>query len=140
MKDKRKSTTKPGFTVKYSTTLPDRHPAVYAYALTAEVTHASGYPDHLFVFQRSPENDEGDAVDTFVQIASPLEVEEVPEDAPDPGNGMPYYRAKSVTLWFRTIEDVDLAIRKMDDDLRTLKLTYDVLNGAPDKEEIKVYE
>ena len=136
---KTKDKPKPGFTVKYSTMLPENHPGVYAYALKAEVTSATDFPDHLFVFQRTPENNEGDWVDTFIQIASPLEVEEVPEDAPDLQNGMPYYRAKEVTLWFRTAEDVKLAKAKMDDDLRTLKATYDALNGAPDTEEIETY-
>lgn len=128
-----------GVTVRYSTTCPDRHPQVYAYALKVEVTKAVGMTDHLFVFQRSPENNEGDCVDTFIQIASPLEVEEVPEDAPDPMHGMPYYRAKEVTLWFRTMEDVVLAKKKFDDDLMTLTTTYHVLNGAPDKEETRTY-
>lgn len=126
--------------VRYSTTVPDKHPAIYAYSLKVEITKAVGYPSHLFVFQRSPENNEGDSVDTFIQIAAPLEVEEVPEKAPDLQNNMPYYRAKSVTLWFRTMEDLELAKSKIEDDLRTLVLTYKVLNGSADKEEIKKYE
>lgn len=131
---------KPSLTVKYRATQPDRHPAIYAYALTVEIVNAVEYPDHLFVFHRSPENNEGDSVDEFIQIASPAEIEEVPEDAPRPEENMPYYRTKEVTLWFRTMEDLELAKRKIKDDLQTLVLTYDVLADDPDmKEEIETY-
>lgn len=130
---------KPELSVKYSTTVPDKHPAIFAYLLRAEIEYATGYPDHLFVFQRSPQNNEGDSVDTFIQIASPLDVEEIPENAPDLQNNMPYYRAKKVELWFRNMEDLELAKKKIDDDLQTLVLTYNVLNGQQDKEEIEKY-
>ena len=83
---------------------------------------------------------EGDAVDTFIQIASPLEVDEVPENAPDLQNNMPYYRTDKVVLWFRNMEDLELAKNKIKDDLQTLVLTYKVLNGSADKEEIENYE
>lgn len=129
----------PKFKVKFSTTTPDKHPEIYSYFLKAEVVEATGISDHLFVFQRSPENNEGDAVDSFIQIASPLELEETPEDAPDLQNNMPYFRRREVELWFRNMEDLELARRKMDDDLRTLSLTYKVLYGEPDKEEVEDY-
>lgn len=127
-------------TARYSTTVPNKHPAIYAYALKVEITRAVGYPSHLFVFQRSPENNEGDSVDTFIQIASPLDVDEVPENAPDLQRNMPYYRTDKVVLWFRTMEDLELAKKKIKDDLQTLVLTYNVLNGSADKEEIESYE
>jgi hypothetical protein len=126
--------------VRYSTTVPDKHPAIYAYSLKVEIIKAIGYPSHLFVFQRSPSNNEGDSVDTFIQIASPLEVDEVPENAPDLQNNMPYYRADNVVLWFRNMEDLELGKTKIKNDLQTLVLTYKVLNGQADKEEIENYE
>jgi hypothetical protein len=129
----------PKFKVKFSTTVPDRHPVIYSYFLKAEVTEATGISDHLFVFQRTPENNEGDAVDRFIQIASPLDIEEIPEDAPDFKNNMPYFRRREVELWFRNVEDLELARKKMDDDLRTLSLTYKVLNGEADKEDVEDY-
>lgn len=133
-------TDKDHLTIKYSTTIPDKHPAIYAYLLKVEVVNAVGYPHHLFVFQRSPDNNEGDSVDTFIQIASPLDVDEVPENAPDLQNNMPYYRAQKVELWFRNMEDLELAKSKIKEDLQTLVLTYKVLKGSTDKEEIENYE
>lgn len=136
---KKEDNVEPSLEVKYSEITPDKHPPIFAYALKVEICKATVLSDHVFVFQRSPENNEGEATDNFIQIASPLELEEVPEDAPDLQNGMPYYRSKSVLLWFRNMEDLELAKRKIDDDLQTLVLTYKTINGKPDKEEIKNY-
>ena len=130
---------KPTLKVEYSNTVPEEHDPIYGYALKVEIVEATGISDHLFVFQRSPDNNEGDAVDTFIQIAAPLEIEEVPENAPDPQHGMPYYRAKEVTLWFRTLEDLMLAKNKMRDDFTTLVKTYEVLNSDVYKKEIENY-
>ena len=133
------NTKKPTLTVEYSTTASEEYDPIYAYSLKVEILEASGISDHLFVFQRSPDNNEGDSVDTFIQIAAPLEIEEVPENAPDPQHGMPYYRAKEVTLWFRTLEDLKLAKNKIRDDLETLVRTYEVLNNDIYKKEIETY-
>lgn len=127
-------------TVRYLTTVKDNHPRIYAYALRVSIINAIGCPDHLFVFQRTPKNNEGDAVDEFIQIASPLETEEVPEDAPDFDNNMPYYRAKEVVLWFRNMEDLELGKNKIKEDLQTLVQTYKLLDGEQDKEEVEKYE
>jgi len=129
-----------GITVRYSTTTPEAHPPMYAYALKAEVIQSIGYPDHIFVFQRSKETADGSWVDEFIQIASPLEVEEVPENAPDLANNMPYYRSKEVTLYFRNMEDLNLAKSNIGSDIRTLTSTYDTLNAGFDKQEIVKYE
>lgn len=131
---------KPKLVVRYSMTVPEEHPAIYAYALKAEVTAATIYPEHLFVFQRSPSTPAGDAVDSFIQIASPLDIEEIPVNAPNLQEGMPYYRAKEVTLWFRNIEDLKLAKEKMKADIAVLTTTYDILNGELDNQEEVTYE
>ena len=130
----------PGLTVRYSTTVPEEHNPIYNYALKAEVVSSEGYPDHIFVFQRSTENNEGDSKDEFIQIASPLDAEELPENAPDLLHGMPYYRAKEVTLWFRTMEDLELAKDKMREDIKVLVKTYNVLSDTLDAQEDERYE
>lgn len=125
--------------VRYSTSRSDAYPTIYAHALKAEVISAVGYPDHIFVFHRNKANTEGDYVDEFTQIASPLEIEEVPEDAPDLQNGMPYYRAKEVTVWFRALDDLELAKAKMKEDIRDFALTYDVITGDLTDQEEETY-
>lgn len=133
------SENEPYISVRYSTTTPENHPPLYAYLLKVEVISSVGYPEHIFVFHRSPEGISGDIVDTFTQIASPVDVEEIPVDAPDPKNGMPYYRTKEVTLWFRTPDDMELAKKNIKDDIRTLSLTYDTLYSNPDTQEVETY-
>lgn len=128
-----------GIRVRYSETVPEQHPAIYAYALKVEVLSAEGYDDHVFLFQRSKTNLEDDWVDEFIQIASPLDIEEVPEDAPDLKHNMPYFRTKEVTLWFRCLEDLRLAKGKIRDDLQTLALTYDTIGDRYDKDEEETY-
>lgn len=139
MSDNKTPAVRPELKVRYSTTVPEVHPKIYAYALKVEVVKAVGYPDHVFLFQRSKENEVGDCTDEFIQIASPLDIEEVPENAPDPENNMPYYRSKEVTVWFRNIEDLNLAKSKIKGDLATFTLTYDTLNSGFDKQEEETY-
>ena len=124
---------------RYTMDVPEEHYQVYAHSLKVEIVDAEGCSDHLFVFQRSKENEIGDCVDEFIQIASPLDIEEVPEDAPRLDENMPYYRSKSVTLWFRCLEDLELAKSKIKEDLSTLAYTYDVLNGAHGRQEEETY-
>lgn len=125
--------------VRYSESTPDKHPPIYAYALKVEVLEAKGLDVNLFVFQRISHGAEGDATDEFIQIASPVDIEEIPAHAPDLAHNMPYYREKEVTLWFRCYEDLRLAKEKMDGDFETLSLTRDTLVGDLDITEEKSY-
>lgn len=131
----------PAITVNYSTTVPEKHPTMYAYALRAKVTKAENCTGHIFMFHRSKENNEGNSVDEFIHIASPLDIEEVPENAPDLANGMPYYRTDEVTLWFRNAEDLELAKKQIAEDVSTLVKTLVILQSHKmDKEEEVRYE
>ncbi len=124
-----------GLDVRYSCNEPDRHPAMFAHLLRVEVVRAVGYPEKIFVFQRSGEGTVGEAVDEFIQVATPSDVEEVPEDAPAPDKGMPYYRASKVELFFRCRDDLELAKYHIGEDIKALVHTYDVINAGFDKEE-----
>lgn len=139
MSSKKFTSNKPSLKVRYSVTVPEMHPEIYAYALKVEVINAIGYPEHLFVFQRSKANENGDWVDEFIQIASPLDIEETPENAPKLDDNMPYYRTKEVVLWFRTMEDLKLAKAKIKDDLKVLTTTYDILEQGFDAQEEETY-
>lgn len=125
--------------VRYSTDRAEEYPTIYAHALKVEVISAIGYPDHIFVFHRNKANTDGDYVDEFTQVASPLEIEEIPEDAPDLQNGMPYYRAKEVTVWFRNLDDLELAKSRIKADIRDFAFTYDVITGDLKDQEEETY-
>ena len=128
-----------GIRVRYSETIPEQHPAIYAYALKVEILSSDVCSDKLFLFQRSKEGLDDSWVDEFIQIASPLDIEEVPEDAPDLANNMPYFRKKEVTVWFRCVEDMKLAKEKIKSDLQTLAHTYETLSDGFDTQEEETY-
>ena len=64
-----------------------------------------GMTTKVFVWQRNAVLDTTDFDDTFIGVASPIDLEEIPADAPDIDNEMPYYRTAEVELWFRNYDD-----------------------------------
>ena len=74
---------------------------VQSYDMAIEVLSADGMPEEIFVFQqgiapaRLPEEA---ASDFFVNVASPVDLEEVPVDTPGSTGMNPYYRVKNITL------------------------------------------
>ena len=123
------------FKVTYRMTT--RKDCLYAYALHAEAecdgddAGAESVEDVLhdprvFVFRRStPAMDpfgRNDRVvdDEFFNVATPVDMYEIPPDEPDPCRGMPYYRSSSLDLWFRNASDLERARKDLDDTLRDL--------------------
>lgn len=100
-------------TVKY-TRQPDAERQ--AHALRVEVTSATGVTPKVFVFRAGA----GGKADEFMCVASPLDIEEYPEDAADPEAGAPYYRVASVDLLFRSTVDLDETKALIADQLTTL--------------------
>jgi len=105
---------------------------LYAYALHIEVE--SDEDPNVFVLQRSTPtmNPYGrtDCVfdDTFINVATPVDMYDIPAGAPDTCNGMPYYRSSSIDLWFRNMEDMERAKSDIDEDLASLARLYNNLN------------
>ena len=98
---------------------------LYAYALHVSVTSDDGDPN-VFVFQRStptmnPYGRTDRMVDdVFVNVATPVDMHEIPAKEPDPEHGMPYYRNSVLDLWFRNAGDVETAKRDIGEDLASL--------------------
>lgn len=106
---------------------------LYAYAL--KVTVESDDDPHVFVFQRSMPtmNPFGgtdlEFDDDFVNVATPVDMYDIPVDRPDPCHGMPYYRSSSVDLWFRNLEDLEQAKKDIDEDLDSLSKLYNKMEN-----------
>lgn len=86
------------------------HKSLFSYALKVVVTNAVDMPTEVFVFRRgaAPAPSAGETVqDSFVCIADPVDLEEVPANVPDLANEMPYYRLNEVTLAFRSLEELN---------------------------------
>jgi hypothetical protein len=113
--------------VKFSTTTTgDQY---LGYGIKAEVTEAEGITPNIFVFQTGvPELPTKRINDVFTNVASPTDIEETPEGAPDMSKKNPFYRRSSVTLWCRSAEWVEELRNDLDRDIRQLVNTYRVLN------------
>jgi len=66
-----------------------------------------GMTKNIFVWQRNAVLDTTDSTDLFIGVATPVDIEEIPELEPDVANEMPYYRTAEVELWFRTYSDFE---------------------------------
>jgi hypothetical protein len=107
-------------TVRY--THEEKQHGLFSYGLLVEVLSATDMTDKIFVIQRgvasatdTEVNDPGE-LDTFQWIASPLELDQYPEGAPDLQNQIPYYRTNSVRFSFRSMDELvdTLALIKSD--------------------------
>lgn len=99
---------------------------LYAYALHVSASSPEGYDSHVFVYQRQPPRMDpfgkfgGVRDDVFVNVATPVDMADIPCDQPDIEHGMPYYRSSTVDLWFRNLEDTERAKREIDRDIGDL--------------------
>ena len=100
---------------------------VFDYALKVEVTDATGIPSKIFVYHQSPAGTDGNTFAEFDHIATPVDFQEIPEDAAS--ETVPWYRTDKCTVWFRNVSDLVLAKQMFVDDINALRRTFDVLTG-----------
>lgn len=108
---------------------PDRR-NVFEYALKAEVVSADGIPPKIFVFHQSPKGLEGNTFAEFDHVATPVDFQEIPEDAAT--ETVPWYRTDKVTVWLRNAQDLKTAKHLLVKDIERLKDAYDVLTSEND--------
>ena len=89
---------------------------------------------NIFVFRRSTPtmNPYGrtDMVvdDEFFNVATPVDMYDIPAKFPDIEHNMPYFRDSKVELWFRNLEDALRAKREIEEDVASLCRLWDNLN------------
>lgn len=105
---------------------PDKR-GVFGYALKVEVISASGISPKIFVYHQSPEGINGNSIAEFMNIASPVDLQEYPEDAAT--TTIPWYRTDKCTIWVRSISDLEMAKQLFIDDIAALRNSVDVLNS-----------
>jgi len=101
---------------------------VFEYALNVEVTDAIGIPSKIFVYHQSPAGIDGNTFAEFDHVATPVDFQEIPEDAAS--ETVPWYRTNKCTLWLRCASDLILAKQMFVDDINLLRRGYDTLNTA----------
>ena len=100
---------------------------VFAYSLKVEVVSATDIPSKIFVYHQSPAGIDGNTFAEFDHVATPVDFQEIPEDAAS--NTVPWYRTNKVVVWFRNVSDLNLAKQMFVDDIHALQKTYDVLTS-----------
>ena len=132
----------PSITVQYYQS-PSHGSQVYGYAMRVKVTEATGMPSKIFVFQRGKKRtNSGEFIDHFINIASPVDMDNVPEDEPAFDSNIPYYRKDTVTLYFRCLQDLEECKDDISGDIFHLVETYKYLEDYDNFElvETKTYE
>ena len=137
--------------------LSETKDGLYAYALHVEVSVPEDSNDsndsndidpNIFVFRRSPRTmnpfgpTDGWFDDEFFNVATPVDMYDIPAKFPDIENGMPYYRDSKVELWFRNCEDAARAKREISEDIASLVKMWDNITDASGFKcsETRVYE
>ena len=103
------------------------HRGVFNYALKVEVVGSVGIPTKIFVYHQSPAGLDGNSYAEFDHIASPVDFQEIPEDAAS--DVVPWYRTDKCTVWVRSVSDLEMAKQLFVDDINALQRTYDVLTS-----------
>lgn len=132
----------PSITVSYYQS-PVHDCRIYGYALRVKVEEAVGMPSKIFVFQRGRKRtNDGEYIDHFVNIASPMDSDNVPEDEPVLNADIPYYRLDEVTMYFRNLDDLMETKNDIAGDIFNLVQTYKYLEDVDNYEllERKTYQ
>ena len=102
---------------------------LYAYALhisAVSADSADSSDPRVFVFRRSTptfgpgQPQDGMVDDEFFNVATPVDMYDIPPLHPDPEHGMPYFRDSELDLWFRNLEDLDRAKAEISADVASL--------------------
>ena len=100
---------------------------VYCYALRVEVIFSKGVPSKIFVFHQMPKGVDGNTFSEFDHIATPVDFQEIPEDAAS--ETCPWFRTDKCVVWLRNAEDIRTAKQLFVDDIQELQKTYDILSS-----------
>lgn len=114
-----------GLKVKFSQS-PERR-GVFQYALKVEVVSATGIPSKIFVFHQPPAGTDGNTFSEFDHIATPVDFQEIPEDAAS--ETVPWFRTDKCTVWVRSIDDLKTAKQLFVDDIAELQRTFNILTS-----------
>ena len=127
-------------TVRY--TKEAQQEGLFSYGLLVEALSATDMSDKIFVFKRGvksatdPEVDEPVELDEFQFIASPLELEQYPADAPDLAADKPYYRGNRVRFSFRSTDELQETLDMIKADIAKLVTSLKAEAAVADQEEV----
>ena len=99
-----------------------------SYDMTVAATAAAGMSLEVFVFKRmlpalpmpGQNTPARNALDEFIKVADPVDLEELPVDMPDMEHGDPRFRTAIVTFRFRCLVDLEETWVYINEDLQGL--------------------
>lgn len=100
---------------------------VFGYALKIEVLFSNVIPPKIFVYHQMPAGIDGNTFAEFDHIATPVDFQEIPEDAAS--ETVPWFRTDKFVGWFRNLDDLNMAKQLMVDDIQALQRTFDVITA-----------
>ena len=122
---------------------PEYTVGLIAFGLRVEAVSAEGMSKDIFVFQRrvpsatdAQANAQGDM---FVNVANPVDLDNLPVGAPDLMDEVPFYRLSSVSLTFQNMQALHETMNLIDQDIRALVESVKELANLPVMEE-RTYE
>ena len=78
--------------------------------------------------------------DEFWNVATPVDMHDIPRGEPDIPGGMPYFRLPDLDLWFRNLEDLLRAKREIGADIADLCRLTDALDDVSSYESSETVE
>ena len=117
-----------GLKVRFTQSPDERN--VFEYALKVEVVSAVGIPPKIFVFHQMPAGLDGNTFAEFDHVATPVDFQEIPEDAAS--ETVPWYRTDKCTVWVRSVSDLKKAKQLFVDDISELQRSFGLLNSVND--------
>ena len=114
-----------GLKVRFSQS-PERR-GVFQYALKVEVVSATEIPSKIFVYHQLPAGAEGNTFAEFDHVATPVDFQEIPEDAAS--ETVPWFRTDKCTVWVRSLDDLATAKQLFVDDISGLQRTFNILTS-----------
>ncbi len=111
-------------------------PKLLSYKMIVEVTAAQDITPKIFVNQRLYNFFKTNFEDVVVAIATPTQIEDFGEDAPNEGDS--YFRTSKVEVVCRTLEALEYWYAAVVGDLQRLVLDVDVLTELTDEADVTI--
>jgi hypothetical protein len=106
-------------------------PAMQGYRMTLEITSSDDITKNVFVNQRIRDNTKQTFEDVFVAIATPAQLEDFAEDAPN--NGTSYFRTSKVDILSRNLDYLESVFHDIVNQLQKLVGDVDSLSVLSDE-------
>lgn len=116
-----------GLKVRFSQSVVRR--GLFSHALKVEVVDSEGAPRKIFVYHQMPAGIDGNTFAEFDHVATPVDLQEIPEDAAS--LIVPWYRTDTCVVWFRCLSDLQTAKQLFVDDISGLQRTLDDISANP---------